>query len=204
MNKYNQIMEKICVTPVMISRLQEQIGVRLAQQERVRRQKIAGIIAACLVLVVSSTVVAYQSGIQWGQDVPRPPLVSVGGVQEYDSIAHLAENLSFPLSIPTVLPEGYAFEKAVNQFGMAVLIYSNGETQIKYCMGVEDAALVGNNHTDSGYSIDSLQATLFNDTGSGYTSAQWQDDTYSYGIISDIPLSEEMWSDMIVGVEVFE
>lgn len=200
MIKYNQIMDRICVTPAMLSRLQNEIAACLDRKARVRRYQVAGIAAACLVLVVSGTTIVRYSGTIWGQGTPEPPKVSVGGVQEYASIAQLAESLSFPLSVPAVLPDGYAFESAANQFGMAVVIYSNGEQQIKYCMGEEDAALIGNNHTDSGYQMDSHHAVLYDDTNRGYTIAEWQDDTYSYCIISDIPLAEEIWSDMIAGV----
>lgn len=200
MIKYNQIMEKIHVTPAMLSRLQNEITACLERKARVRRYKVAGIAAACLVLVVSGTTIVRYSGTTWGQGTPEPPKVSVGGVQEYASIAQLAESLSFPLSAPTVLPDGYAFESAANQFGMAVVIYSNGEQQMKYCMGEDDAAFIGNNHTDSGYQIDSHHAVLYDDTNCGYTIAEWKDDIYSYCLISDIPLSEEMWSDIIESV----
>lgn len=200
MMKYNQIMEKIHVTPEMLSRLQNGIDACLNHQKRVRRYKIAGIVAACLVLAVSGTTMIHRSGIAWGQGEPKPPIVAVGGVQEYASITQLAESLSFPLSVPAVLPDGYAFESAANQFGMAVVIYSDGEQQIKYCMGEGDDALIGNHHTDSGHQIDANHAVLYDDTNRGYTIAEWQDDTYSYCIISDIPLSEELWSEMIESV----
>lgn len=200
MMKYNQIMEKIHVTPEMLSRLQNEIATRLDRQVRARRYKLAGIVAACLALVISGTTIVYHSGIAWGQKEPKPPIVSVGGVQEYASIAQLAESLSFPLSVPTVLPDGYVFASAANQFGMAVVIYSNGDQQIKYCMGMEDAALIGNNHTDDGYQMDSNRAILYDDTNRGYTVAEWQDGAYSYCVISDVPLEEEVWSDIVEGV----
>ena len=200
MMKYNQIMEKIHVTPEMLSRLQNEITFRLNRQVRARRYKMAGIVAACLALVISGTTIAYHSGTAWGQKEPKPPIVAVGGVQEYTSIKQLAESLSFPLSVPTVLPDGYAFASAANQFGMAVVIYSNGNHQIKYCMGMEDAALIGNNHTDDGYEMDSNHAMLYDDTNRGYTIAEWQDDAYSYCVISDVPLEEEQWSDIVEGV----
>lgn len=200
MMKYNQIMEKIHVTPEMLSRLQNEIVASLARQARVRRYKVAGIVAACLILVVSGTTIVHLSDIPWGQGTPESPIVAVGGVQEYASIKQLAESLSFPLSVPTVLPDDYVFESAANQFGMAVVIYSNGEQQIKYCMGIGDAALIGNNHTDGGYPMDSNHAVLYDNTNCGYTVAEWQDDAYSYCIISDVPLEEQLWSDIIKSV----
>lgn len=200
MIKYNQIMEKIHVTPELLSCLQNEIATCLDHQVRARRYKMAGIAAACLVLSISGTTIVYHSGIAWGQKEPEPPIVAVGGVQEYTSIKQLAESLSFPLSVPAVLPDGYTFASAANQFGMAVVIYSNGEQQIKYCMGMENAALIGNNHTDSGYQMDSNHAILYDDTNRGYTIAEWQDDAYSYCVISDVPLEEKLWSDIVEGV----
>lgn len=202
MNKYNQIMEKICVTPEMLSRLQAAVRKQSAQSRKMRWRKPVGALAACLVLIIGGTTLMNSNMVfPWEKDLSQPPEVSVGGVQDYSSIEQLTESLSFPLSVPSNLPDGYAFESAANQFGMAVVVYSNGTTQIKYCMGMGDDALVGNNHTDEGYRITANSAILYDDTGSGYTSAEWQDAAYSYCIISDVPLTEDMWSDIITSVE---
>ena len=202
MNKYNQIMEKICVTPEMLSRLQAAARKQSAKSRKMRWRKPVGALAACLVLIIGGTTLMNSNMVfPWEKDLSQPPEVSVGGVQDYFTIEQLTESLSFPLSVPSNLPDGYAFESAANQFGMAVVVYSNGTAQIKYCMGMGEDALVGNNHTDEEYSIAANSAILYGCTDSGYTSAEWQDAAYSYCIISDIPLTEDMWADIITSVE---
>ena len=200
MNKYNQIMEKICVTPEMLSRLQAAARKQSAKSRKMRWRKPVGALAACLVLS-GTTLMNSNMVFPWEKDLSQPPEVSVGGVQDYFTIEQLTESLSFPLSVPSNLPDGYAFESAANQFGMAVVVYSNGTAQIKYCMGMGEDALVGNNHTDEEYRIAANSAILYGCTDSGYTSAEWQDAAYSYCIISDIPLTEDMWADIITSVE---
>ena len=202
MNKYNQIMEKICVTPEMLSRLQAAARKQSAKSRKMRWRKPVGALAACLVLIIGGTTLMNSNMVfPWEKDLSQPPEVSVGGVQDYFTIEQLTESLSFPLSVPSNLPDGYAFESAANQFGMAVVVYSNGTAQIKYCMGMGEDALVGNNHTDEEYRIAANSAILYGCTDSGYTSAEWQDAAYSYWIISDIPLTEDMWADIITSVE---
>ena len=195
-------MEKICVTPEMLSRLQAAARKQSAKSRKMRWRKPVGALAACLVLVIGGTALMNSNMVfPWEKDLSQPPEVSVGGVQDYSTIEQLAESLSFPLSLPSNLPDGYAFESAANQFGMAVVVYSNGTTQIKYCMGMGEDALVGSNHTDEGYRIAANRAILYDGTDSGYTSTEWQDTTYSYCIISDVPITEDMWADIITSVE---
>ena len=193
-------MEKICVTPEMLSRLQAAARKQSAKSRKMRWRKPVGALAACLVLS-GTTLMNSNMVFPWEKDLSQPPEVSVGGVQDYFTIEQLTESLSFPLSVPSNLPDGYAFESAANQFGMAVVVYSNGTAQIKYCMGMGEDALVGNNHTDEEYRIAANSAILYGCTDSGYTSAEWQDAAYSYCIISDIPLTEDMWADIITSVE---
>lgn len=195
-------MEKICVTPEMLSRLQAAARKQSAKSRKMRWRKPVGALAACLVLIIGGTTLMNSNMVfPWEKDLSQPPEVSVGGVQDYFTIEQLTESLSFPLSVPSNLPDGYAFESAANQFGMAVVVYSNGTAQIKYCMGMGEDALVGNNHTDEEYRIAANSAILYGGTDSGYTSAEWQDAAYSYCIISDIPLTEDMWADIITSVE---
>lgn len=200
MNQYNRIMEQIQVTPAMLARLQHGVAARLEQQARMRRYRIAGLAAACLILIAGSTAVIHDNGLLGEPGGSEPPVVAVGGVQDFESMEALAASLSFPLSVPAVLPEGYAFESAANQFGMAVVLYTNGTASIKYCMGEGDAAVIGHMQTGQGHEIASHHAVLFGDAGQGYTSAEWEDGTYSYCILSDTPLTEHTWSEIIQSV----
>lgn len=204
MIKYNRIMENIEVTPEMHERVLKGIFATSPRRKKQSFLKVAGTLAACLVLVVSGFVV-WQN--RFSPEIVTPPSPSIGDtseppvlgasdVKDYPSIKELANSLSFPLMVPETMPQGYTFESAANQFGMAVVVYTNGTNQIKYCMGTGTDALQGIFHSTEGKKIAPNHAILYSD-GGAFTSAVWQDDTYSYSMISDIPLPEAEWVKMI-------
>lgn len=65
---------------------------------------------------------------------PKAEFQGTSGMQEFKTTSELANSLDFHLALPTVLPDGYSFNLAVNQFGMAQVIYTNGTNQFKYYM----------------------------------------------------------------------
>ena len=113
---------------------------------------------------------------------------------DFDSIEQLAASLDFPLQTPSRLPDGYAFSSAANQFGMAVTLYSDGVRQIKYCMAPGTGALLDPSFSAS--TVRRQNAVFYGESGE-YTAVDWQDGTYSYCLISDVPLTEEAYTQMM-------
>ena len=188
MNRYNQIMDAIRVTPEMEQRLLA----AAAKPAKSRRWQRAGALAACLALLVCGSAVVANRRADPEDTVP--PTLGQSSVTDFDSIEQLAASLDFPLQVPSRLPDGYAFSRAANQFGMAVAIYSDGVRQIKYCMAPGTGALL--NSSLSGTAVQRQNAVFYGENG-GYTAVDWQDGTYSYCLISDTPLSEEAYTQMM-------
>ena len=81
----------------------------------------------------------------------KEPPVTAAAPQEYATTDELAAALSFPLALPQTLPDGYAFDSASDQFGMAVVVYADAEGHtLKYCMGKGETRSEGMNHAVSG------------------------------------------------------
>lgn len=191
MSKYNKIMEQIRLTPAdeirILSNLFEgQHTKKVAKRTQWRRFSA---LAACIVLVVCSITVM--------SNMMRPnQKLGVEGsssVVEYSTLEELADSLSFQLKTPTKILNGYQLESAINQFGMAQVIYTNGENQLKYYM--QEGREV---YTDySGYSeTKEVDPIVLYGNGSDYLMAAWTDGGFTYSLLSDIPLSEIELVDM--------
>ena len=198
MNKYNEIMETIALSPESERRILnnalagKESAFRRASARRLQRfMRLGGTLAACLALAVAG-------GVLWGQNaslpnVSDPPVLAVPSMEEYDTIDALQSTLSFPLTLPAALPKGYVFDRAVNQFGMAQIIYANGDATLRYFMAEGSGALNS--------SIFAKEITLENGAtllgDDGYTCAQWQDETYSYSFVSSDGLTQEQWETLL-------
>ena len=119
---------------------------------------------------------------------------------DYDTTDALAAALSFPLALPQTLPDGYAFDSASDQFGMAVVVYADAEGHtLKYCMGKGEDALEGMNHAVSGEKLEGTDALLYAETG--YTAVEWKDSKYSYCLIADEAFDTAVWQALVNSIK---
>ena len=132
-------------------------------------------------------------------DGKEPPVTAVAP-QKYAATDELAAALPFPLALPQSLPDGYAFDSASNQFGMAVVVYADtqGHT-LKYCMGQGEDALTSMNHTVSGEKLEGTDALLYAETG--YTAVEWKDSKYSYCFIADEAFDTAVWQALVNSIK---
>ena len=108
--------------------------------------------------------------------------------------------MSFPLALPQTLPDGYTFDSASDQFGMAVVVYADAEGHtLKYCMGKGEDALTGMNHTVSGEKLEGTDALLYAETG--YTAVEWKDSKYSYCFIADESFDTAVWQALVNSIK---
>lgn len=195
MNKYNKIMEHIQLTPADETRILSNLLVGQHTNKVVKRIQWGrlGALAACIILVFSS-ITALSNLMKPNQELG---VTGPSSVVEYSTVDELADSLPFELKTPTQIPNGYQFRSAINQFGMAQIVYTNGENQLKYYMleGTEDS-------TDySGYSeTKAVGSIMLYGYGSDYLKADWIDGTFTYTLLSDIPLTETELVDMAKSV----
>jgi hypothetical protein len=192
MIQYNKIMQKVTLSPEAEERIRsELLSAKIAPKLAICPVwKRLGALAACLALAVCCTLLLPHLT---QNPIESPPVQHPNQVVTYNTIAELAESLSFPLAIPTFLPEGYQLEAAVNQFGMAKLIYSNETKQLSYFM------LEGENPSSGHLEYDTVTETnniQFYGNDEGYFIAEWSDDTYNYSIHSGVPLTQEIFTKM--------
>lgn len=200
MIRYNRMMDKLHVTAQMQQDLLD-AAPRYAVKKRRQAWKIAGSAAACLAVVLClTTFLQNQNAVPPVIEGGEPPALGQSGVVDYTSIEALADSLDFALSVPETLPEGYAFDSAANQFGMAVVIYTDGAHQIKYYMSQDNAAVSGFYETAPETSISDKNAVLFGEKDA-YTAVQWQDKQYSYFMTSDASFDEAQWCAILDSVQ---
>ncbi|MEK4877340.1 MULTISPECIES: DUF4367 domain-containing protein [Paenibacillus] len=191
MSKYNEIMESIRLTPADEIRILSNVFVGQHTNKvaaRIRWRRFSAL-AACIVLMICS--IAILTNLQ----KPNQELGVQGpnSIVEYSTVEELAASLPFHLKIPTKLPNGYQFESAINQFGMAQVVYTNGANQLKYFMleGTGDS-------TDYlGYSeTKKVGSIMLYGNESDYLVAAWTDGKFTYSLMSDKPLTEIELVDM--------
>ena len=133
-------------------------------------------------------------------DALDEPPVTATAPQDYDTTDALAAALSFPLALPQTLPDGYVFDSASDQFGMAVVVYADSEGHtLKYCMGKGEDVLTGMNHTVSGEKLEGTDALFYAETG--YTSVEWKDSKYSYCFIADETFDTAVWQALVSSIK---
>lgn len=199
MNKYNRLMEHVNPSPDMEQRLHAALDQSPVRKPNPWRCSIPFAAAGCLLAIIFSIATIKPAYAQTTPDHTKPP-VTATAPQDYDTTDALAAALSFPLALPQSLPDGYAFDSASNQFGMAVVVYADtqGHT-LKYCMGQGEDALTGMNHTVSGEKLEGTDALLYAETG--YTSAEWRDSQYSYCFIADETFNTAVWQALVNSIK---
>lgn len=199
MNKYNRLMEHVNLSSDLEQRLHDALDKPPVRKPSAWRRY--GAAAACLVLIIGGTAVMQINRMSANPDGEgKEPPVTATAPQDYDTTDALAAALSFPFALPQTLPDGYAFDSASDQFGMAVVVYADAEGHtLKYCMGKGEDALEGMNHAVSGEKLEGTDALLY--TEKGYTSAEWKDSQYSYCFIADESFDTAVWQALVNSVK---
>ena len=120
------------------------------------------------------------------------------GMIYFSSVGAMAASLNFALQIPTSLPDGYKFETAFNQNGMAGVCYVNGGRQLKYYMRRQ-----GSDDFDNTNGRELRQGVIACEDGIGSIRIYWQKNGFSYVLIGDIGISDECWLDVIDSLALY-
>ena len=120
------------------------------------------------------------------------------GMLYFSSVGAMAASLDFALQVPTALPDGYKFETAFNQNGMAGVCYVNGGRQLKYYMRRQ-----GGDDFDNTNGRELRQGVIACEDGIGNIRIDWQKNGFSYVLIGDIGISDECWLDVIDSLALY-
>lgn len=195
---YDEIMEKIEVTPEMRQRVLERIESEKIVPARPRVMRFPAwkkylSAAACLVLVLTGAAVLPRL-MEWQR--PEPPVLTVPDIEEAGSLQELSKLVGFEVTEDFALP--FAAQEAVycsywNE--MAQIQYTGtGQTATyRQSLGTDDNS--GDHNTYGGtveITVDNRTVTL-KGTNGAYVLAIWTDGTYSYSLSISAGFSTEDW-----------
>ena len=193
---YDEIMEKIEVTPEMRQRVLERIAREDTVSSKVvrfpawRRYVSA---AACIALLLAGAVVLPRLLEQPEQ---KPPVLTVPNIVEAASIEELSELVGFEVTADFSLPfEAKEITCCSYWNEMAQIEYRNGEYSATYrqSQGTDDNSGDYNIYSDTvEITVNDRIVTLKGNDGA-YVLAVWTDGTYAYSLSVSSGVSAKNW-----------
>lgn len=193
---YDEIMEKIEVTPEMRQHVLE----RIAQEDIVSSKAVRFSalrkylsVAACFVLLLAGVVTLSQS---LERTEPEPPVLTVPNIVEVASLQELSGLVGFEVTTEFSLPfevEKITYCSYWNE--MAEIEYSGGECSAIYrqSMGSDDNSGDYTTYSDVvEITVNDLNVTLKGNNGA-YVLAIWTDGNHSYSLSISSGVSAEDW-----------
>ena len=193
--KYEQIMEKIEVTPEMRQRVLQNVEVAQGKKQRRMLRRLISL-AACLMIVVCC----------WYTWKPREPqdqeqgMLAASQIETADSLEALSEKTGLPLAELTGLPFAVEHTEYVSYWeNVAEIQYFGSTDTLRYrkSQGMEDNSGDYNVYAlNTEAEVSGNTVTLKGEDGA-YTLAIWTDGQYAYSISVTAPLSQETFLTLI-------
>lgn len=190
---YRQILDAVSVTPEMEQRVLAGLRNALDRKGSGTYRWQPRLAVACAALVICAAAVL-PLWLESRPPVETPPVQVTWGAQQFDSIADLADSLSYPLLLPAQVPEGYQLDGIrCLQGHLAEVSWQGDEGTLIYRMapGNED---VSGDFTAYGWE-DTLNAGTYTVTCKGEDGqvflAVWNDGTYSFSLHASAGLTAE-------------
>lgn len=202
---YDELMEKIEVTPEMRQRILN----RIAQEELpppvkhvrfpIRRSYLAAV--ACLALLLAGGTLL--SLLRQPQVTPGPQpsnVLTIPNIQEVSSLAELSKLVGFEVQADFTLPFSMEETSYCSYWGELAQIRFSGEGQsatYRQSVGEENNSGDYNVYSDIGeITVNGLTVTLKGQEGT-YTLAIWTDGTYSYSLSLSSGVTREIWQTIL-------
>lgn len=190
---YRQILDAVSVTPEMERRVLAGLRTALDGNGRRTYRWQPRLAAACAALVVCAAAF-FPLWLESRSPVETPPVQVTWGAQQFDSIAGLADSLSYPLLLPAQVPEGYQLDGIrCLQGQLAEVTWQGDEGTLIYRMAPGDEDVSGD-FTTYGWE-DTLNVGAYTVTCKGEDGhvflAVWNDGTYSFSLHASAGLSAE-------------
>lgn len=199
--QYEQLMSHIHVTPEMADRI-------LKNLEGTRRKShapvywAAGIVAASLVLVVSTAIFHFAPGPQTQVAPVLPEIQITNEIVKAESPEALAQLVGFPLpSIPELPfePQAIVYSSYWNKMAQITCSGAENTAVLRMTPGTEDCS---GDYTDykaeQTLKLNDFSIVLKGQDGTSFQLAVWSDGEYSYSIKMDQGISAEQWKEIIL------
>ena len=203
MTKYDEVMEKLEVTPEMRARILQNVETQMAEPcKKPNRLRRFAALAACLaiLLVGAAALPKFISS-----PVPEESETMIAnGMVEVTSKEELSEAVGFPVKSAQSLPFFPQSIYYTSYWGeMAQIDYANGGSMacFRQSLGEEDNSGDWSEYpAQKSLTVNGCAVTLKGEADS-YTLAIWQDGTYSYSLSLSAGQPASVWAELIEGVQ---
>lgn len=202
MTKYDEVMEKLEVTPEMRARILQNVKTQMAEPcKKPNRLRRFAALAACLAVLLMGAM-ALPKFIS--SPVPEESETMVAnGMVEVTSKEELSEAVGFPVKSAQSLPFFPQSIYYTSYWGdMAQIDYANGGSTacFRQSLGEEDNSGDWNEYpAQESLTVNGCAVTLKGEADS-YTLAIWQDGTYSYSLSLSAGQPASVWESIVEGV----
>ncbi|CAH0540212.1 hypothetical protein [Oscillospiraceae bacterium] len=202
MTKYDEVMEKLEVTPEMHARILQNVETQMAEPcKKPNRLRRFAALAACLAVLLVGAM-ALPKFIS--SPVPEESETMIAnGMVEVISKEELSEAVGFPVKSAQSLPFFPQSIYYTSYWGeMAQIDYANGGSMacFRQSLGEEDNSGDWSEYpAQKSLTVNGCAVTLKGEADS-YTLAIWQDGTYSYSLSLSAGQPASVWESIVEGV----
>lgn len=202
MTKYDEVMEKLEVTPEMRARILQNVETQMAEpRKKPNRLRRFAALAACLAILLVGAM-ALPKFIS--SPTPEESETTIAnGMVEVASKEELSEAVGFPVKSAQSLPFFPQSIYYTSYWGeMAQIDYANGGSMacFRQSLGEEDNSGDWSEYpAQKSLTVNGCAVTLKGEADS-YTLAIWQDGTYSYSLSLSAGQPASVWESIVEGV----
>ena len=202
MTKYDEVMEKLEVTPEMRARILQNVETQMAEpRKKPNRLRRFATLAACLAILLVGAA-ALPKLIS--SPTPEESETTIAnGMVEVASKEELSEAVGFPVKSAQSLPFFPQSIYYTSYWGeMAQIDYANGGSMacFRQSLGEEDNSGDWSEYpAQKSLTVNGCAVTLKGEADS-YTLAIWQDGTYSYSLSLSAGQPASVWESIVEGV----
>ena len=202
MTKYDEVMEKLEVTPEMRARILQNVETQMAEpRKKPNRLRRFAALAACLAVLLVGAM-ALPKLIS--SPTPEESETTIAnGMVEVASKEELSEAVGFPVKSAQSLPFFPQSIYYTSYWGeMAQIDYENGGSMacFRQSLGEEDNSGDWNEYpAKESFTVNGCAVTLKGERDS-YTLGIWSDGTYSYSLSLSAGQPASVWESIVEGV----
>ena len=202
MTKYDEVMEKLEVTPEMRARILQNVETQMAEPcKKPNRLRRFAALAACLAILLVGAMALPKLISSPAPEESETTIAN--GMVEVASKEELSEAVGFPVKSAQSLPFFPQSIYYTSYWGeMAQIDYANGGSMacFRQSLGEEDNSGDWSEYpAQKSLTVNGCAVTLKGEADS-YTLAIWQDGTYSYSLSLSAGQPASVWAELIEGV----
>ena len=202
MTKYDEVMEKLEVTPEMRARILQNVETQMAEPcKKPNRLRRFAALAACLAILLVGAMALPKLISSPAPEESETTIAN--GMVEVASKEELSEAVGFPVKSAQSLPFFPQSIYYTSYWGeMAQIDYANGGSTacFRQSLGEEDNSGDWSEYpAQKSLTVNGCAVTLKGEADS-YTLAIWQDGTYSYSLSLSAGQPASVWESIVEGV----